>query len=142
MELTQFLKSDGIFDRERKAQERPPKADHGSLINIPFDTFDTVDDLLRQSILLLPAFQGDRAAEVLFLWPLLFLESVLYFLTPTVLPIADVRVDRIAHHNKVYGTTESKEICLVVHIEFIISGAVEPSRFATPAIKMDVAKLR
>lgn len=94
-------------DREREEQERPQRPDHGSWINTPLNTFDIRDDILRRFILL-PTFQGDGAAEVLFLRPLLFLESVLYFLTPTILPINDIWEHRIAHHNKVYGVTECK----------------------------------
>lgn len=123
MELIQLLKSVGILISHLMIVRGKNRKDLQHLITSPgstlLDTFDILDDPLRRFILLLPAFQGDRAAEVLFLRPLLLLESVLYLLTPTVLPVDDVWEHRIAHHNKVYSTTERKHICLVVRVELI-----------------------
>lgn len=73
---------------------------------------------------------------------LLARESVSRLLIPFIFSVYNVGEHSMAHHDKVEGTPQRKDVRLNICIEGVVSRVVEPARFAAPAVKEHLAVIR
>lgn len=79
---------------------------------------------------------------MLILGKLLARESVCHLLIPFVFPVDYIRKHSMAHHDKVDGASQRKDVRSDIRIEGIVPRAVEPAGLAAPPIKEHFALLR
>lgn len=99
----------------------------------PFDSLEIPNHPLRGFVLLLPAFQGDGTAYLLFPRPLLLREPLLHLLPGLLIPVADVWEGGMAQEDEVDSAPQREQVRLDVGAE-VVRGQREAVGLHTTAV--------